>query len=170
MSATGTRATDLLRRAGVAWSIHPYASPERHGAAREDRPSYAFDAAAALGLDPGTVFKTLVVLADGDPVLAIVPADRTLDLKRCAAAAGARRAVLAPVPEAERTTGYLVGGISPLGTRRRLRTFLDTSATGLERVYVSGGRRGLQVALRPADLATVTGAEVADLARADANP
>ena len=167
MSATGTRAIDSLRRAGIDFSIHPYSSPERHGAARDDRPAYGLDAAAALGLDPGEVFKTLVVLADGTPILAIVPVDRTLDLKRCASAAHAHRAVLAPVPDAERITGYLVGGISPLGTRQRLRVFLDASATRLDRLFVSAGRRGLQVALRPSDLVTATGAEVVDLARPD---
>ena len=120
---------------------------------------------AALGLDPGVVFKTLIVLADGTPILAILPVDRTLDLKRCAAAAGAHRAVLASVPDAERITGYLVGGISPLGTKRRLDAFLDASATGLDRIFVSAGRRGLQVALRPADLVTATGAAVVDLAQ-----
>lgn len=170
MSATGTRAIDSLRRAGIDCSVHPYAAPERHGAARADRPAYGLDAAVALGLDPGMVFKTLVVHADGVPILAVIPADRTLDLKRCAAAVGAHRAVLAPVPDAERVTGYLVGGISPLGTRRRLRTFLDASAAGLDRIFVSAGRRGLQVALRPADLATATGAEVIDLTRAGADP
>ena len=160
MSAIGTRAVAALRLAGVAHKLHPYEIAERHGARRDDRPAYGLDAAFALGLAPAQIFKTLVVAADGVLMLAIVPVDRTLDLKRFASAVGARRATMTETHHAERVTGYLVGGISPIGTTRPLRTVLDASAADLERVYVSAGRRGLQVSLSAADLVGVTGAEV----------
>ena len=163
MRAAGTRAIAALRLAGVAHQLHPYETAERHGAQRDDRPAYGLDAASALGLTPAQIFKTLVVVADGVFMLAIVPVDRTLDLKRFAAAAGAHRAAMAETRDAERVTGYLVGGISPIGTTRLIRTILDASATDLERVYVSAGRRGLQVSLLPADLVAVTGAAVATI-------
>ena len=163
MSATGTRAVAALRQAGVPHELHDYASAERHGAARDDRPNYGLEAAAALGVDPSWVCKTLVVTADGTLALAIVPTSRTLDLKRLAAALGAHRAVMAEPADAERATGYLVGGISPLATTRRMRVVLDLPAASLERVYVSGGRRGLQVSLRPDDLVAMIGAMVASI-------
>lgn len=163
MSATGTRAVAALRRAGIPHELHEYASAERHGAARGDRPNYGLEAVAALGVDPSWVCKTLVVAADGVLTLAIVPTSRTLDLKRLAAAVGAHRAVMAEPADAERATGYLVGGISPIATTRRMRVLLDLPAASLERVYVSGGRRGLQVSLRPDDLVAVVGALVASI-------
>jgi Cys-tRNA(Pro)/Cys-tRNA(Cys) deacylase len=163
MAATGTRAIDELRRAKIAHQVHAYVLPERHGNARDERPQYGLEAAAALGFPAAQVFKTLVVDADASLVLAIVPSDRTLDLKRLAAAVGARRADLADPREAERATGYVVGGISPIGTRRRLRTVLDATAEGFPAIHVSAGRRGLQVSLAPADLTRLTGAAVAPI-------
>lgn len=163
MSATGTRAIVALRRAGVPYELHDYGSAERHGAARNDRPNYGLEASAALGVDPSYVCKTLVVAADGELTLAIVPSSRTLDLKRLAAAVGAHRAVMAEPADAERATGYLVGGISPIATTRRMRVVLDLPAASLERVYVSAGRRGLQVSLRPDDLIAAVGALVASI-------
>ncbi|MES2210772.1 MAG: YbaK/EbsC family protein [Chloroflexota bacterium] len=161
MSATGTRAVAALRRAGVDHGLHPYETGQRHGARRNDRPAYGLDAAAALAVPAETVCKTLVVEADGAFLLAIVPVNRTLDLKRFAAAAGAHRATMAEARDAERVTGYLIGGISPIGTTRRLRAVLDAPAAALDRIYVSAGRRGLQVSIRPADLLAVIQAEVA---------
>lgn len=163
MSTTGTRAVAALRRAGVLHEVHGYESAERHGAARNDRPNYGREAAAALGVDPSWVCKTLVVAADGVLTLAIVPTNRTLDLKRLAAAVGAHRAVMAEPADAERATGYLIGGISPIATTRRMRVVLDLPAAGLVRVYISAGRRGLQVSLRPDDLISVLSATMASI-------
>ncbi len=169
MSATGTRAVAALRRAGVPHEHHAYESVERHGAARNDRPNYGLEAAAALGVDPSRVCKTLVAAADGALTLAIVPTSRTLDLKRLAVAVGAHRAVMAQPADAERATGYLVGGISPIATTRRTRVVLDLLAASLERVYVSACRRGLQVSLRPDDLLAAIGAMVASISAEEAD-
>jgi Cys-tRNA(Pro)/Cys-tRNA(Cys) deacylase len=121
-------------------------------------------AAEALGRPPSTVFKTLVVELDGKELAcAVIPSDARLNLKAIAAASGAKKADMADPRKAERSTGYVVGGISPLGQRKRLRTFLDASAAALDQIVVNGGRRGLQIALRPADLAAATGAKVVAL-------
>jgi len=121
-------------------------------------------AAQALGRGPSTVFKTLVVALDsGELICAIIPSDARLNLKAIASAAGAKKAELSDPKKAERATGYVVGGISPLGQRKRLRTFIDASAAPLEEIVVNGGRRGLQIVLRPADLILATSAVVASL-------
>ena len=117
--------------------------------ARHERPSYGLDAAAALGVDPRRIFKTLVAAVDGDLAVAIVPVAGELDLKSLADALGGRRAELADPAAAERATGYVVGGISPIGQRRRLPTVLDASAAAFETILVSAGRRGLQVEIAP---------------------
>ncbi len=167
MSGRGTPALEALRAAGVAHVVHEYRAPAPAVPRdRDRRPQYGLDAAAALGLDPGRVFKTLVAAVDGVLVAAIVPVAGELDLKALATAMGARKAALAAPAEAERATGYVIGGISPLGTRRRLPTVLDASAEALATIHVSGGRRGLQLELSPADLARLTGARVARIARA----
>jgi Cys-tRNA(Pro)/Cys-tRNA(Cys) deacylase len=127
--------------------------------------SYGLEAAAALGVDPATVYKTLLAAVDGRLTVAVVPVADRLDLKALAAAAGGKRAEMAEPAAAERATGYVVGGISPLGQRRRLPTVVDASAAGHDRVLVSAGRRGLDVELSPADLVRVTGAVVAPIAR-----
>jgi Cys-tRNA(Pro)/Cys-tRNA(Cys) deacylase len=111
------------------------------------------------------VFKTLVAQVDGTPVVAIVPVSTTLDVKALAAAHGGRRADVVEPREAERLTGYVVGGISPIGQRRRLPTYLDATAEGLPAVYVSGGRRGLDLGLAPADLLQATGGRLAAIGR-----
>jgi len=165
MSARGTRATDELTRAGIAFRVLEYESPERPGAERDERPAYGREAAAALGVDEGRIFKTLVASIDGRLALAIVPVAASLDLKRLAAALGGRRADLADPAEAERATGYVIGGISPLGGRRRLPLVLDAGATTHATILVSAGRRGLQVELAPGDLVRATGAFVAPIAR-----
>ena len=165
MSARATRATDELAKAGIPYRVLEYEAPERHGAARDERPAYGFEAAAALGVDPARLFKTLVAKVDGRPVVAIVPVAGTLDLKALATALGGRRADLADPAEAERATGYVIGGISPLGLRRRLPAVLDASASDHATVLVSAGRRGLQVELAPGDLLRATGAVVASIAR-----
>lgn len=147
-----------LTRAGVGYSLHPYA--HEPGA-----PSYGAEAADALGLSHDEVFKTLVTRVDGALVTAVVPVSGTLDLKALAAACGAKKAAMAEPADAQRATGYVLGGISPIGQRSRLPVVVDESVLGLDAVYVSAGRRGLQVRLSPADLLAVTSATTAALAR-----
>ena len=118
-----------------------------------------------LGLDPATVFKTLVADVDSKLTVAIVPVERQLDLKALAAAVGGKRAQMADVKQAERTTGYVAGGISPLGQRKPLPTVIDQSALAHPAVHVSGGRRGLEIELAPADLIRLTNAVAAPIAR-----
>ena len=156
--AGGTPATVALTRARVAFTVHAY---EHDPAA----PSYGMEAAAALGLDPEQVFKTLFTQVDGRLVVGIVPVSGQLDLKGVAAAVGGKKAVMADPAEAERATGYVVGGISPIGQRRAHPTVLDDSALAFDTVYVSGGRRGLDLGLAPSDLVAVTKATVAPIRR-----
>jgi Cys-tRNA(Pro)/Cys-tRNA(Cys) deacylase len=163
--SAGTPALDALREAGIAHHAHEYTAPPRQGRARDLRPSFGEDAVVALGVDAHRVFKTLVASVDGRFVLAVVPVACELDLKRLAETCGGRRAVLAEPAAAERATGYVIGGISPIGTRRRLAVVLDASAIDQTSVFVSAGRRGLQVELSPADLARVTDAVVAPIGR-----
>ncbi len=165
MSGRGTPATDALRRAGVVFTTHEY---ERDGGGRDRdrRPAYGMEAAAALGVDPARVFKTLVASVDARLVVGVVPVAAELDLKRLADAAGGRKATMAEPAAAERATGYVVGGISPLGQRRRLPTIVDASALEHERVLVSAGRRGLEIELDPRDLVRLTEARVAPCASA----
>jgi Cys-tRNA(Pro)/Cys-tRNA(Cys) deacylase len=154
--AAGTPATAVLAEQGVEYTLHPYdVSP--------DAPNYGALVARALGVPPEQVFKTLVVDVDGELVVAVVPVTGDLDGKALAHAAGGKRAALADRAAAERSTGYVRGGISPLGQRKRLRTVIDESATALDRMYVSAGRRGLQVALAPADLIRLTDAVMASI-------
>jgi len=165
VSAGATPAIDIVRRAGVVHTIHEYELPERHGRDREARPSYGLEAAAALGVEPGRMFKTLVANVDDGLVLAVVPVDRELDLKRLATAAGGRRAVIADPAAAERATGMVVGGISPIGSRRPLPVVADVSILDHETVFVSAGRRGLQLELPPADLVRLSKAQTTRVAR-----
>jgi Cys-tRNA(Pro)/Cys-tRNA(Cys) deacylase len=144
--------------------------PHRVLAYRHDpaAPAYGPEAAAALGLPPAAVFKTLVVAVEGGTsalAVALVPVDRQLDLKAVATALGAKRAVMADVAAAERATGYVVGGISPLGQRKALPTVLDASAMAHEELFVSAGRRGLEIALAPGALLELTHGTVASIAR-----
>jgi Cys-tRNA(Pro)/Cys-tRNA(Cys) deacylase len=156
MAGQGTPATALLAKRKVAHHTHPYdVSP--------DAPNYGALVAAALGVPPERVFKSLVAEVDGALTVAVVPVTGELDLKALAAAVGGKRAAMADRAVAERTTGYVRGGISPLGQRRRLPTVLDSSALDHSTVYVSAGRRGLQVELAPADLLALTDARVAPL-------
>lgn len=127
--------------------------------------AYGVEAARALGVDPASVFKTLLAVVDGAPTVAVVPVEARLDLKALAAAVGGKRAEMADPAVAERVTGYVVGGISPLGQRRSLPTVVDSSAVARPTVLVSAGRRGLDVELAPADLVRLTGAVVAPVAR-----
>ncbi|KUH38909.1 MULTISPECIES: Cys-tRNA(Pro) deacylase [Streptomyces] len=156
--AGGTPATVALTAAGTPFTVHEYA----HDPAS---PSYGEEAAEALGVSPDRVFKTLVADVDGALTVAVVPVAGRLDLKALAAAVGGKRAAMADPAAAERTTGYVRGGISPLGQRKRLPTVLDASASRHETICVSAGRRGLEVELAPADLAGLTGAVLAPIGR-----
>jgi Cys-tRNA(Pro)/Cys-tRNA(Cys) deacylase len=162
----GTPALAALAAADVPFTVHEYEAPAPASPRdRQRRPQYGLDAAEATGTDPRRIFKTLVASVDGRLVVGVVPVAGELDLKALAAAAGGRRAEMADPASAERATGYVVGGISPLGQRRRLPCVLDESALALETVFVSAGRRGLQVELAPADLVRVAGATCARIAR-----
>jgi Cys-tRNA(Pro)/Cys-tRNA(Cys) deacylase len=165
VSPGATPAIELVRRSGVEHRVHEYVLPERHGRERDERPAYGLEAAAVLGIAPDRIFKTLVATADDRLVLAVVPVDHELDLKRLAAAAGARRAAMAEPAAAERATGMVVGGISPLGSRRPLALLVDDSALAHETVFVSAGRRGLQLELAPADLVRLGNGRSAPLVR-----
>lgn len=157
-ASAGTPATAALARAGIAHTLHPYAHAD-------DQTHFGDEAVAALGLDPGRVFKTLLADVGDRLVVAVVPVAGQLDLKALAAAVGAKRAAMADPAAAERSTGMVVGGISPLGQRTRLATVVDASASAFPTVFVSAGRRGLQLELSPADLVAATGARVAAIGR-----
>jgi len=154
----GTQATVALVRAGIPYTAHAYPHDPRAS-------SYGREAADALGLDPDEVFKTLLALVDGRAVVGIVPVSGSLDLKALAAAAGGRRAEMADAATAQRLTGYVLGGISPIGQKRALPTFVDDTAEALDTVYVSGGRRGFDIGLAPADLLAITGGAYASIGR-----
>ncbi len=128
-------------------------------------PSYGTEASAALGVPPERVFKTLVAEVDGRLTVAVVPVASQLDLKALAAAAGGKRAAMADVAAAERATGYVAGGISPLGQRKRLPVIVDASALDLATIFCSAGRRGLQIELAPGDLVRAANAVVARIAQ-----
>lgn len=153
MAGRETPATRAARKAGVDFRLHEYT----HDPGAD---SYALEAAEALALDPQRVFKTLVVDRDGTLAVCIVPAADTLDLRSLG-----KRAAMAPMDRAERVTGYVAGGISPLGQRRALPTLVDESAIEQPTVFVSAGRRGLEIELAPADLVALTRAEVRTLRR-----
>ncbi|RKT04209.1 Cys-tRNA(Pro)/Cys-tRNA(Cys) deacylase [Streptomyces sp. 3211.6] len=155
----GTPAITSLTASGVEFTTRSYEHDPAH-------PSYGEEAAEALGVSPEQVFKTLVAEVDGNLTVAVVPVSGSLDLKALAAAVGGKRAAMADPALAERTTGYVRGGISPLGQRKRLPTVLDASASGHATICVSAGRRGLEVELAPSSLATLTGAVLAPIARA----
>lgn len=157
-STGGTPATVALTAAGTAFEVHPY----EHDPAAS---SYGEEAAAALGVEPERVFKTLLAEVDGRLVVGVVPVSGQLDLKALATAVGGKRAAMARPADAERATGYVVGGISPIGQRRSHPTVVDESALLFGTVLVSGGRRGLDIELAPGDLVAVTGATVADIGR-----
>lgn len=154
-----TPAINLLKKHGIAHSVLSYHHDANAG-------SYGSEAAEKLGLDATTVFKTLLASTERHELLvAIVPVAGTLDLKALADAAGCRKCEMAAVDAAQRATGYLVGGISPLGQKKKLRTFIDASAQALPAMHVSAGRRGLEVALAPADLIALTDASMACIGR-----
>jgi Cys-tRNA(Pro)/Cys-tRNA(Cys) deacylase len=164
MGTRGTPAIDAVQRAGLTLRVHEYAHEPRATLPAGGR-AYASEAADALGITPDRVLKTTVVDVDRRPGLAIVPADAEVDLKAVADAVRGRRAVLAAAADAEKATGYVIGGISPLGTRWALPSVLDDSAAGHATIHVSAGRRGLEIELAASDLQRLTGAVVAPVAR-----
>jgi len=158
-AAASTPATVALTQAGISFTVHPY----------EHDPStalgYGLEAAAAIGVVPEQVFKTLCAYVDGQLCVGVVPVSGKLDMKALATALGGKKAQMAPPADAERSSGYVVGGISPVGQRKALPTVVDETAQLYDVVYVSGGRRGLDIGLAPADLVRVTGAVVAAIAQ-----
>ncbi|MBS5838589.1 MAG: Cys-tRNA(Pro) deacylase [Pseudomonas sp.] len=154
-----TPALDLLKKVRAEHRIHSYEHDPKVA-------SYGHEAAEKLGLAPAQVFKTLLASSEkGELLVAVVPVVGSLDLKALAHAAGVKKAEMADPAAAQRSTGYLLGGISPLGQKKRLRTFIDSSAEGFETIYVSAGRRGLEVELAPSVLAEQTRATFANIGR-----
>ncbi len=152
-----TPAIQLLQRQKVPHQVHEY---EHDPAA----PSYGLEAAEKMGVPPAEVFKTLVAQIDGRQlVVAVLPVDQQLSLKKLAKAAGAKKAVMADPQQVARSSGYVLGGVSPLGQKKRLPTFIDVSAESLAQMHVSGGRRGLEIALAPQALCALTAGQWADL-------
>lgn len=154
-----TPAIDLLKKAKAEHKVHAYTHDPK-------APSYGLEAAEKLNLDPARVFKTLLAATEkGELLVAVVPVAGSLDLKSLAHAAGAKKAEMADPNQAQRATGYLVGGISPLGQKKRLRTFIDSTAKAFPSIHVSAGRRGLEVELSAETLATHTQGQFADIGR-----
>lgn len=154
---SATPATAALTTAGIAFVEHAYAHDPAAG-------SFGLEAAEALGVEPGRVFKTLMADVDGRLVVGIVPVTGKLDLKALASAIGGKKAVMADAARAERRTGYVVGGISPIGQKTRHETVVDETVELWDTVFVSGGRRGLDLELAPVDLLRATGATIAAIA------
>jgi len=155
---SATPATVALDKAGIAFTPHAY----EHDPANRD---YGNEAATALGLDPEQVFKTLLADLDGSLVVAIVPVTGKLDLKALASALGGKKAEMADPAVAQRKTGYILGGISPIGQKTAHPTVLDETAELFDTIFVSGGRRGFDIELAPADLLAITGGSIAAIAR-----
>jgi Cys-tRNA(Pro)/Cys-tRNA(Cys) deacylase len=158
VAGRGTRATDLLARLKIPYTVHSYEHDPRAGA-------YGLEAAAALGVAAERVFKTLVAEVDERLTVAVVPVAGSLDLKALAGAAGGKKARMADPAAAERATGYVTGGISPLAQRRALPAVLDATAQDFDTILVSAGQRGLQIEIAPADLVRAAHAVVAAIAR-----
>jgi Cys-tRNA(Pro)/Cys-tRNA(Cys) deacylase len=158
MARGGTRATEQLARLGIQHLLHRYSHDPR-------RASYGQEASEALGVPPDRVFKTLVADVDGQLTVAVVPVAASLDLKALAAAVGGKKAAMADPARAEKASGYVTGGIAPVGLRRPLPVVVDETALGHRTVFCSAGQRGLEIELAPADLIAVTGARTASIGR-----
>jgi Cys-tRNA(Pro)/Cys-tRNA(Cys) deacylase len=154
----GTRATELLTGLGIPHTVHRYDHDPRH-------PSYGQEASEALGVPPERVFKTLVADVDGQLTVGVVPVTGSLDLKALAAAVGGKRAVMADPAQAEKSSGYVTGGIAPIGLRRPLPVVVDESALHYASVFCSAGQRGLEIELAPADLVKAAVARTAAIGR-----
>ena len=154
-----TPAVALAKRSGIDFKTHQYTHDPQH-------PSFGEEAAEKLGVDPSRVFKTLVISLDGDRLaVAVVPVAARLDLKAAAKALGGKRAAMAEAKAVERATGYVLGGVSPLGQKRRLPTLIDESARGFDSLFVSAGRRGLEIELAAEDLCRLLDGNFAPVAR-----
>jgi len=156
VAGRGTPATALLVKLGITHAVHAYDHDPRRG-------GYGLEASDALGIPPERVFKTLVAEVDGVLTVGVVPVAGHLDLKALAAAAGGKKARLADAQAAERASGYVLGGISPLGQRKRMPVVIDSAALHFDTIFCSGGRRGLEIELAPADLVRAADAAVADI-------
>jgi Cys-tRNA(Pro)/Cys-tRNA(Cys) deacylase len=154
----GTRATEQLARLGIEHTVHRYTRDPRH-------PSYGLEASEALGVPPERVFKTLIADVDGQLTVGVVPVSGSLDLKALAAAVGGKKAAMADPVQAERSSGYVTGGIAPIGLRKRLPVVVDESALGYATVFCSAGQRGVEIELAPAALIKAAGARTAAIAR-----
>ena len=152
-----TQGTLLLDKLGIAFMLHPYDYDP-------DAPRIGLHAAEALGIDPGQTFKTLMAEVDGKPVCLVIPSDAEASMKKVAATFGGKSAAMMKVPDAERLTGYKVGGIGPFGQKRKVPTALDETAQLYDRVYINAGQRGLLLSIAPADAARAAEMKVADLA------
>jgi Cys-tRNA(Pro)/Cys-tRNA(Cys) deacylase len=155
--AKGTPATVALEKAGIAFKLHEYdydPNAERIG----------MQAADALGVSPQRLLKTLMAKAGGQPVCVVIASDREVSLKKLAAAAGTKDAAMLPAAEAERVTGYHIGGISPLGQKKRVKVFIDAAAMAHPTIVFNGGRRGLQIEIAPGGLVKLLNAQVAEIA------
>jgi Cys-tRNA(Pro)/Cys-tRNA(Cys) deacylase len=158
VAGRGTTATIALDRAKVPFALHEYEHDPRSG-------SYGLEASDALGVPPERVFKTLVAAVDGGTLaVGVVPVHRQLDLKALAAAVGGKKAVMADIAAAERATGYVAGGISPVGQKKRLPVVIDSSAAELTTMFCSAGRRGLEIEITPGDLVKAAAAKLAAIA------
>ncbi|MBT0771097.1 Cys-tRNA(Pro) deacylase [Kineosporia sp. J2-2] len=164
-AGASTPAVKVLSGAGVVFTTHTFEAEDRSRASSSERVAFGTEAASALGVDQGRVYKTLVADVDGTLWVAVVPVAGQLDLKALASAAGGKKATMADPAAAERSSGYVVGGISPLGQRKALPTVVDASALEHATVFVSGGRRGLDLELAPADLVRLTRARTAPIGR-----
>lgn len=151
-----TRATQALSKAGISFSVHNYDYDP-------DADSIGMQAAQALGAPPDRVLKTLMAEVDGKPVCVIVPSDREVSMKKLAAAFGGKSANMMKPADAERSTGYKVGGISPFGQMRKVRTAIEESALSADYIYINGGQRGLQIKLAPGDVLSAVEAKAAAL-------
>jgi Cys-tRNA(Pro)/Cys-tRNA(Cys) deacylase len=158
VAGRGTAATALLTRQGIPHTVHSYSHDPR-------RQAYGTEASEELGIPADRVLKTLVADVDGALTVGVVPVSAQLDLKALATAVGGKKAAMADAAAAERATGYVVGGISPLGQRKRLRVVIDSAALEFPTVYCSGGRRGLEIELAPGDLVRAANATVAPISR-----
>lgn len=159
VAARGTRATELLTMLGIDYTVHAYSHDSRHR-------SYGLEAAAVLGVPPERVFKTLIASVDGALTVAVVPVAGQLNLRALACSVGGKKAEMAHAAVAERATGYVAGGISPLAQRKRLPVVIDSTVLDAATVFCSAGRRGLELELAPADLVRAVGAVVAPISRA----
>ena len=152
-----TQGTILLARLGIAFDLHPYAYDP-------DAPRIGLHAAESLGIDPSQTFKTLMAEVDGKPVCVVVPSDIEVSMKKLAATFGGKSAAMMKVPDAERLTGYKVGGIGPFGQKRKVPTALDETAELFDRIYINAGQRGLLLSIAPADAIRAAEMKIADLA------